>query len=386
VQKQFRGVPLAQCQVACSPLVKYTCEGGSCVKNSSTGISKADCTKICDAPAPPVPGGKTIVDVAVATPDLSTLVTALKAGGLVSTLEGQGPFTVFAPTNEAFAALPAGVLANLLKPENLAQLKDVLTYHVVSGARHTADLKNEQMLTTAEGNTLTVRLDKSTPELVFICEKKHQGRWRDCPKVTIGAGADVDASNGVVQVIDGVLLPGGPPKPPPNDGTCTKAGCWFAALTPDSAPAQTFCGEVDAAPRMPDSIWNDTKAIANYIGITNHLWEIQLPGLPNFDAITQGRCGPTNNGSEYEGNRILYFKDFTTPAGSKNVSWTQPNLMAAVCSGGNRKFGGGCGCDYPYCPDIPDNPGAHRFCSLCGPKFNAPIAINLWSSKAKSLA
>ena len=91
------------------------------MKNSSTGISKADCTKICDAPAPPVPGGKTIVDVAVATPDLSTLVTALKAGGLVDTLSGAGPFTVFAPTNEAFAALPKALLDYLLDPAHKAQ-------------------------------------------------------------------------------------------------------------------------------------------------------------------------------------------------------------------------------------------------------------------------
>merc|ERR1712127_119137 len=95
--------------------------------------------------------GKTIVDLAVATPDLSTLVTALKAGGLVATLSGAGPFTVFAPTNEAFAALPKAVLDYLLDPAHKAQLVDVLTYHVASGSVHAADLKNDEKIKTVEG-------------------------------------------------------------------------------------------------------------------------------------------------------------------------------------------------------------------------------------------
>merc|ERR1711865_1192563 len=105
---------------------------------------------------------KTIVDLAVATPDLSTLVAALKAGGLVDTLSGKGPFTVFAPTNEAFAALPAGTLANLLKPENKKQLVDLLTYHVASGDVHAKDLMDMDMLKTVEGKDVTVRIAGST--------------------------------------------------------------------------------------------------------------------------------------------------------------------------------------------------------------------------------
>merc|ERR1712028_141024 len=102
--------------------------------------------------------GKSIVDLAVATPDLSTLVTALKAAGLVDTLSGKGPFTVFAPTNEAFAALPAGTLANLLKPENKAQLVDLLTYHVVSGDVHAKDITDMEMIKTVEGKNVTARV------------------------------------------------------------------------------------------------------------------------------------------------------------------------------------------------------------------------------------
>jgi uncharacterized surface protein with fasciclin (FAS1) repeats len=141
------------------------------------------------------PTAKNIVDIAAATPELSTLVTALKAADLVGTLSGKGPFTVFAPTNEAFAALPKGVLANLLKPENKAQLVDLLTYHVAAGAVHAKDLMDMQMLTTVEGKNVTVRTAGST---ILINSAK---------VIT----ADVGASNGVVHIIDAVLtVPSGP--------------------------------------------------------------------------------------------------------------------------------------------------------------------------------
>ena len=128
----------------------------------------------------------TIVDLAVATPDLSTLVTALKAADLVDTLSGKGPFTVFAPTNEAFAKLPAGVLANLLKPENKAQLVDILTYHVAAGDVQSKDLTDMEMITTVEGKNVTARVSSDG---IFI----------NSAKVT---AADNEASNGVVHIID----------------------------------------------------------------------------------------------------------------------------------------------------------------------------------------
>merc|ERR1712166_358134 len=140
---------------------------------------------------------QTIVDLAVATPDLSTLVAALKAGGLVDTLSGKGPFTVFAPTNEAFAALPAGTLANLLKPENKAQLVDLLTYHVVSGDVHAKDITDMEMIKTVEGKNVTARVTSG-------------GILINSAKVVT---ADVDASNGVIHIIDAVPMPGNPPKP-----------------------------------------------------------------------------------------------------------------------------------------------------------------------------
>merc|ERR1712028_96948 len=139
--------------------------------------------------------GKSIVDLAVATPDLSTLVTALKAADLVDTLSGKGPFTVFAPTNEAFAALPAGVLANLLKPENKYKLVDILTYHVASGDVQAEDLKDMEKITTLEGKKVTARVSAPGsipgPGLgsIFINSAKV-------------IAFDNDVSNGVVHIID----------------------------------------------------------------------------------------------------------------------------------------------------------------------------------------
>merc|ERR1711959_724281 len=138
----------------------------------------------------------TIVDLAVATPDLSTLVTALKAGKLVDTLSGAGPFTVFAPTNEAFARLPKSLLDHLLDPKNIKELQDVLTYHVASGSVHAKDLKNDEKIKTVEGKEVEARIFGSR---VFI----------NNAQVT---KADIDASNGVIHIVDHVLIP--PPTPP----------------------------------------------------------------------------------------------------------------------------------------------------------------------------
>ena len=162
---------------------------------------------------PPKPApAKTIVDLAVATPELSTLVAALKAADLVGTLSGSGPFTVFAPTNEAFAALPAGLVTNLLKPENKAELVDLLTYHVASGDVHAKDLSDKEMIKTVEGKDVTVRLSGKS---VLI----------NTAKVIT---ADVDASNGVVHIIDAVLIPPGFVPPTPTTG-CTGASEGLAA-------------------------------------------------------------------------------------------------------------------------------------------------------------
>ncbi len=146
---------------------------------------------------------KNIVENALNSQDHTTLVAAVKAAGLVDTLEGSGPFTVFAPTNEAFAKLPAGTVDNLLKPENLDTLKKVLTYHVVSGRISTMDLKKmihegggKATLTTVEGGTLTVWMKGG--KYMLTDEKGGMAA------ITI---PNVYQSNGVIQVIDTVLMP-----------------------------------------------------------------------------------------------------------------------------------------------------------------------------------
>jgi len=136
-----------------------------------------------------------IVGIASETPSLSTLVTAVKAASLVETLQSAGPFTVFAPTNDAFTALPAGTLDTLLMPENVEQLKSILTDHVVSGKVLAADLKDGQIIDTVQGGKLTVKLMDG---MVYLIDAKGG-------QVTVQK-ADVNAGNGVVHVISGVLM------------------------------------------------------------------------------------------------------------------------------------------------------------------------------------
>jgi uncharacterized surface protein with fasciclin (FAS1) repeats len=133
---------------------------------------------------------KTIVGVAAGAGQFKTLVAAVKAAGLVKTLNGKGPFTVFAPTDEAFAKLPAGTVENLLKPENKEKLVAVLTYHVLPGKLMAADLTTTNAKT-LNGKELAIKVDAG--------------------KVTVGGAnvikTDIEASNGVIHVIDAVLIP-----------------------------------------------------------------------------------------------------------------------------------------------------------------------------------
>src|SRR3984885_12735675 len=157
----------------------------------------------------PVVGGqemyptKNIIENAVNSADHTTLVAAVKAAGLVQTLESPGPFTVFAPTNEAFAKLPAGTVDTLLKPENKTKLTGVLTYHVVAGRLTTTQLREKVKegggmaeLKTVEGEPLTV---KENDGKLWLIDGKG-----DRAEITIG---DVMQSNGVIQVINTVMLP-----------------------------------------------------------------------------------------------------------------------------------------------------------------------------------
>jgi len=146
------------------------------VENSETKVNTSD---------------KDIVELASETPSLSTLVQAVKAAGLVEVLQGDGPFTVFAPTNEAFNALPEGTLNDLLKPENKDQLVKVLTYHVVPGKVMSTDLSDGMSAETVEGSEIDISVGDD-------------GVGINNASVT---AADVEASNGVVHIIDTVILP-----------------------------------------------------------------------------------------------------------------------------------------------------------------------------------
>ena len=148
---------------------------------------------------------KNIIENAVNSDDHTTLVAAVKAADLVKTLEGKGPFTVFAPTNEAFKALPEGTVDTLLKPENKAKLTALLTYHVVAGDLTAAKLeakikegKGKHTLKTVNGEKLTIMMGEGDKGIAI---KDAKG---DVATVTI---ADVKQSNGVIHVIDTVLLP-----------------------------------------------------------------------------------------------------------------------------------------------------------------------------------
>ena len=137
------------------------------------------------------PAATDVIDIAIASADHTTLVTAVKAAGLVETLKGAGPVTIFAPTNAAFAALPAGTVDGLLKPESKASLTNILTYHVVAGAVKAADLKDGQKVKTLQGEELIVSI-------------------KDGKVMINGANvtaADLTGTNGVIHVIDAVLMP-----------------------------------------------------------------------------------------------------------------------------------------------------------------------------------
>ncbi len=166
------------------------------------GMSQAQEKTVTVGGAPMYPS-KNIVENAVNSKDHTTLVAAVKAAGLVDTLSGKGPFTIFAPTNDAFAKLPAGTVDTLVKPENKAQLTKILTYHAVPGKMSAADIMKavkdgggKASVKTVQGGTLTVVQSGSTLEITDAKGGKS--------KVTI---ADVNQSNGVIHVVDTVLMP-----------------------------------------------------------------------------------------------------------------------------------------------------------------------------------
>ena len=170
----------------------FAVNGGSNFSNSSFNKQTTPRPPLTPRPATPRAGG-TIVQVAAAAGNFKTLETALKEAGLVETLNGRGPFTVFAPTDEAFKALPPRTLETLLKPENKAKLAAVLKHHVHSGRVASSSLRNGQQVSVLGGPALRVQI--------------HQGKVRIGDATVVRA--DIPASNGVIHAIDKVLIPPG---------------------------------------------------------------------------------------------------------------------------------------------------------------------------------
>ena len=160
-------------------------------RSALRGLAAVGLVAIIAACAPMAPKDPDIVDIASSNPDFSTLVAAVSAAGLVDTLKGDGPVTVFATTNAGFAALPAGTVESLLLPENKAKLVSILTYHVVPGAVTSDQLAGKRM-DVATVNGQTVHID---------------GRRGVKVNRSTVTSADIAAANGVIHVIDSVLLP-----------------------------------------------------------------------------------------------------------------------------------------------------------------------------------
>jgi uncharacterized surface protein with fasciclin (FAS1) repeats len=175
----------------------------------STTLALAQMSGMSSMAPDPMVGGaamyptKNIVANAVNSKDHTTLVAAVKAAGLVPTLEGPGPFTVFAPTNEAFDALPAGTVSTLLKPENKPTLTKILTYHVVSGKYDTSEL----MALIAKGNGTATLPTVAGPDLTFTQSGTDIDVHDTSGDVAVITIPNVNQSNGVIQVVDKVLLP-----------------------------------------------------------------------------------------------------------------------------------------------------------------------------------
>ncbi len=173
---------------ACAPAAPEAMDAGDSMMHSSTAAME-DGVMVGGAM---MVRSKNIVENAASANNVTTLVAAVKAAGLVETLSGPGPFTVFGPTDAAFAKLPAGTVEMLVKPENKAKLTGILTYHVVSGRYTAADLKDGMTLKTVQGQELTFTLK--------------DGMWWINGSAQVET-ADVISSNGVTHVIDTVLMP-----------------------------------------------------------------------------------------------------------------------------------------------------------------------------------
>jgi len=327
-----------------------------------THVSTLAVLVLSAAAAPLAPSNNlTIVQLVEALPELSTLLTALKAANLTGVLSGPGPFTIFAPTDEAFAALLPARLNSLIEPcliepcdhgtppvrhsPNIEELQAVLQYHVIDSSVYSKNLRDRKRIETLEGESVEVSL-------------RSNGAFVDRSRVV---KADFAASNGVVHTIDKVLEPLG------------INHLYFRYITGDYN-----CGQVDAGPRMPSAIFDTQNAqyLQEYIdAVLAFSWDTPYP----WRKLELGTCGAASR--EYvdvvpvpvpcqkiEG-------PFPGRLSNGTINWAPTKLMQPICVDL-------CDCNYGSsdpstdCTDVPDNPLAGKWCSLCGPKFNEPINID----------
>jgi uncharacterized surface protein with fasciclin (FAS1) repeats len=181
--------------IAVVALAALALVAAACSNSSDEEPTMASETTASMAPSEPGTSSMTITEIVADNPDFSTLLAAVQAAGLEDTLSGEGPYTVFAPTDEAFAALPEGTLDTLLEPKNKEQLASILTYHVVPGEVMAADVQPGKV-TTVNGDTFTISTDGGE---VTITDGEGN--------TALVTATDITASNGVIHVIDAVLMP-----------------------------------------------------------------------------------------------------------------------------------------------------------------------------------
>ena len=303
-----------------------------------------------------------VIQLAAAIPELYTFVSVVKAAKLTDVLSDSSvSFTVFAPTNEAFAQLPPGRLEGLLDPTNIDELRAVLLYHTVEEAIFSKDFTDGGAVKTMDGESVDIKLHDGSQTrasgAIFIDRAR-----LDKP--------DLAASNGVIHTIGGVLEPLG------------LNHLYFRYLT-----GEYNCGQVDAGPRMPISIFDKENAAALQMYIDATLAFAWLPNYP-WRHLELGTCsgkGFSDNDGVPGINPILNIpcreiKEGPFLPDNRTINWAPDKLMEPICA----KH---CECDYRGdpgtipCKDVPDNPLAANWCSLCGPLFNRPIEIQCFKAE-----
>ena len=346
-------------------------------------------------PPPPAPGLQNIVELAESSADLTFLTTLLKSTGLAKTLSGPGPFTVFAPTNDIFAALPYSYVASLLDPANFTDVQKLLGFHVAQGTFYPADLTSGRQINTLEGDSLQLvhHPDRMGQDGIYIGRPLAQSNDLSADVQLTGFNGSspetINASNGVVYLIptlagrmNGLLLPpGAAPIPEAEDHRevpwaekqfiaqfCGPHACIFSFTNKETG----CCGQVDAAPRMPPDIWSDPSAVVEYVRLTIILSGAVPKTLPPVEPCPG--CIATHESLRLGTCSYNEYKTRWVQDGNVTINWRVPgggfdNWCKARC---------GCGASNSSCENAHDNPATHTYCSLCSSKYAAPTDVQLY--------